>query len=81
MLAMDSRAPRLLSKYAQSLTTIASKLAPTEDHICLTEQPYANGRAFWVLHFSVSVVLIYLIKKINVIIFFVNNCLSVAFNP
>jgi hypothetical protein len=35
---MDSSAPRLASKYALSLTTIASKLAPTEDHIRLTEQ-------------------------------------------
>ncbi len=30
---------------------------------------------------AVSVVLIYLIKKINVIIFFINNCLSVFFDP
>ncbi|QFS55376.1 hypothetical protein FD951_12755 [Pseudomonas chlororaphis subsp. aurantiaca] len=29
MLAMDSRAPRSSSRYAQSLTSIASKLAPT----------------------------------------------------
>ncbi|MCP2069234.1 UNVERIFIED_ORG: hypothetical protein J2Y84_004560 [Pseudomonas reinekei] len=29
---MDSRAPRLVSKYAASLTTIASKLAPTMEH-------------------------------------------------
>ncbi|CAI8711844.1 hypothetical protein EMIT0P291_110083 [Pseudomonas sp. IT-P291] len=32
------------------------------------------------LNFFVSVVLIYLIKKINVIIF-INNCLGVFFNP
>ncbi len=29
MLAMDSKTPRLASKHALSLTTIASKLAPT----------------------------------------------------
>jgi len=40
LLAMDSRTPRLASKYALSLTTIASKLAPTEDHIRLSEQHY-----------------------------------------
>ncbi|CAI8788239.1 hypothetical protein EMIT0P74_180075 [Pseudomonas sp. IT-P74] len=44
MLAMDSGAPRLASKHALSLTTIASKLAPTEDLIRLTEQHYAQWR-------------------------------------
>ncbi|CAI8759924.1 hypothetical protein EMIT0P74_140185 [Pseudomonas sp. IT-P74] len=39
---MDSRTPRLASKYALSLTTIASKLAPTEDHIRLSEQHYGQ---------------------------------------
>jgi hypothetical protein len=33
------------------------------------------------LDFAVSVLLIYLIKKINVIILFVKNCLSVFFDP
>ena len=35
LLAMDSRTPRLASKSALSLTTIASRLAPTEDHVLL----------------------------------------------
>ncbi len=33
------------------------------------------------LNTAVSVLLIYLIKKINVILFFVKNCLSVLFAP
>jgi len=41
LLAMDSRAPRLVSKHAASLTTIASKLAPTVEHSRFTEQHYA----------------------------------------
>ncbi len=42
MLAMDSRTPRLASKPAFSLTTIASVLAPTVDPVFLGEQHQAN---------------------------------------
>jgi len=38
LLAMDSRAPRLASKHALSLTTIASKLAPTVIPFRLTDR-------------------------------------------
>ena len=42
MLAKDSRAPRLASKHALSLTTIASVLAPIVDPVFLGEQHQAD---------------------------------------
>jgi len=38
LLAMDLRTPRGIRFAASSLTTIASRLAPTGDHIRLSEQ-------------------------------------------
>ncbi|RZI19152.1 hypothetical protein EUX53_22295 [Pseudomonas orientalis] len=39
LLAKNSQAPRSIRKHALSLTFFASKLAPTEGGIRLTEQP------------------------------------------
>ena len=44
-LAMDSRAPRLTSKHALSLTTIASKLAPTKGSAYTRALHHSSGRA------------------------------------
>ncbi|CAI8822219.1 hypothetical protein EMIT0P74_10483 [Pseudomonas sp. IT-P74] len=52
---MNLRTPRGIRFAASSLTTIASKLAPTEDHIRLTEQHYAETAGLFYARLSVQV--------------------------